>query len=500
MGFDPSEMLEIFLSEAEEQLSVMDQALLTLEKRPDNRQAIDALFRAAHTVKASAAAQGFDDIASLSHAIESAMDVVRAGELEFTSDIADVLLGAVDALRIMLDAATSGEQPAVNIGELLERLQAIDSSNKGASPPEGEQGAPASHHAASERSGSDGEDSPETAGSEISGAHQPLDTSKIHRIALTPSQECLMPAARAWLWIQQISEWGRVLMTVPGVDELKAGELSTGKLIALVEADIEREAILEKAAALPEVGDVEVTEPRESDLREILGAGREEEGSTQPHAQIAPTVRVKVAHLEALMKLVGELVLCRARLIRQISKLDLDSNAQTGTNELRGVADELSSIVSELRDEVMRARLVPLENTFLRFSRVVRDAARREGKQVEFVIEGGETEVDRTIAESIVDPLKHLLRNAVSHGIETPAERQAAGKPPVGRIVLKAQHLDGNILITVSDDGRGIDPAAVRRAAVRKGIITPERAASLSDQEAIELLFLPGFSTKDQVT
>ena len=511
MTFDPSELLEIFLAEAEEQLTVMDQALLALEKDPTSREAIDSLFRAAHTLKASAAAQGFDDIASLSHALESAMDCVRAGEVEFTPDMADVLLGAVDALRSMTEAVTSGEQPEVEIAELLAQLRDIASGAAVEGEVQAGEGREAVKAAVSE-----GEDGAKVDGRRGEGAgggggsaeaggqgaqREEINRENIHRLAITPSEQCLMPAARAWLWTQQIAEWGKILLTVPSVEELKQGELSTGKLIVVLESDLERETLVEKARALPEVGEAEVTEPRQKDLEEIFGKPEEsQEHQPQGQVQVAPTVRVKVAHLEALMKLVGELVLCRARLVRQIGKLEAAADAPAALGDLHNVADELSSIVSELRDEVMRARLVPLEHTFLRFSRVVRDAARREGKEVEFVIEGGETEVDRTIAESIVDPLKHLLRNAVSHGIEPPEEREAAGKPRAGRVVLKAQHLEGNILITVSDDGRGIDPEAIRKAAVRKGFLTPERAAALSDQEAIELLFHPGFSTKEEVT
>ena len=501
MTFDPSELLEIFIAEAEEQLTVMDQALLALEKDPASKEAIDSLFRAAHTLKASAAAQGFDEIASLSHALESAMDRVRAGDIQFTPDMADVLLGAVDALRNMVEAVTSGSPPQGDISELLAQLRAIAGEEEAPQP----QGAPHNPEAATEaqqqcQASSDTQpDEPET----TSSAPQvdQIKKDEIHRVAITPSEQCLMPAARAWLWLQQISEWGKVLLTVPKPEELKQGELPAGKLIVVLGSDLERETILEKARALPEVGHVEVTDPRQDDLEKILGpSGGDEKAQEQGQIQVAPTVRVKVAHLEALMKLVGELVLCRARLVRQLRKIEANSDATVGIGDLQNVADELSSIVSELRDEVMRARLVPLEHTFLRFSRVVRDAARREGKEVEFVIEGGETEVDRTIAESIVDPLKHLLRNAVSHGIEPPDEREAAGKPRAGKVVLKAQHLEGNILITVSDDGRGIDPNAIRKAAVRKGLLSADRAASLTDQEAIELLFQPGFSTKDEVT
>jgi len=499
MTFDPSELLEIFLAEAEEQLTVMDQALLALEKDPASREAIDSLFRAAHTVKASAAAQGFDDIASLSHALESAMDRVRTGEVQFTPDMADVLLSAVDALRSMTDAVISGAQPEVEISELLGQLRAVAAA-------EGEAGAGAGAKTGEGTSDDAGAENKRPAGAQAEAAGQRAQTGEInkdniHRLAITPSEQCLMPAARAWLWTQQIAEWGRILLTVPSIDELKQGELSTGKLIVVLESDLERETLLEKAKGLAEVGEAEVTKPRQKDLEEIFGKPEEnQERQPQGQVQVAPTVRVKVAHLEALMKLVGELVLCRARLVRQLGKLEAAADAPAGVSDLHNVADELSSIVSELRDEVMRARLVPLEHTFLRFSRVVRDAARREGKEVEFVIEGGETEVDRTIAESIVDPLKHLLRNAVSHGIEPPDEREAAGKARAGRVVLKAQHLEGNILITVSDDGRGIDPDAIRKAAVGKGFLAPERAAALSDQEAIELLFHPGFSTKEEVT
>ncbi len=476
-GFDPSEMMEIFLAEAEEQLTAMDQALVELERQGDNRQAIDALFRAAHTLKASAAAQGLEQMAEISHKMEDVMDKVRAGELSATADLVDTLLACVDVLRQMLAAATGDAAEMPGADEIVGQLDVFLSGAQDASAASDSEKPNSLQESESVEEGDDGSQS----------------ESGRWRIALTPAAECLMPAARAWLWLQKLSKLGRVLLTVPGEEQLKQGDLSTGKLVVVLETTRPPQELREVAHGLPEVAEVEVTRPRQADIEQI-------EGDNQKAAQAGQrmaTVRVKVAHLDALMRLVGELVMCRARLMREIHAI---GDRVPGMSELRSSAEQLSAIVSELREEITKARLVPLEYTFSRFTRIVRDAARREGKEVELVIEGGETEVDRTVAEYIVDPLKHLLRNAVSHGIEAPEERERFGKPRKGKVTLHAQHLEGNILITVSDDGRGIDYEAIRRKAVERGLISKEQAAAMSERELGGLLFVPGFSTAEKVS
>lgn len=480
-GFDPQELMDIFLAEAEEQLVAMDEAVVELERDPTNRQAIEAIFRAAHTLKASAAAQDMEDIANLSHGLESVMEQIRDGQMSMVPATADLLLGCVDALREMTAAAGANRQHAADVQSLLSRLDELLCADERS------------------RSGQPAQQSEVMSAEGHGGREGSRENTPFWRIALTPKPSCPMPAARAWLWLQRIASLGRILLTEPPEEELKRGELSTGKLVVVLETEAAREELMSEAEKLPEVAAAEVTRPRRSDLEALEGcletAG--DEPSTADGARGAVTVRVKVSHLDALMRLVGELVMCRARLMREVRSL----GARAGeAEELRSAAEQLSAIVSELREEITKARLVPLEYTFSRFTRVVRDAARREGKQVRLEIRGGDTEVDRTVAEYIVDPLKHLLRNAVSHGIEPPSERQARGKPAEGTVVLAAKHLEGNILISVSDDGRGIDHEAVRKRAVERGLISPEQAQGLSDRETANLLFVSGFSTADEVS
>ncbi len=491
-GFDAAELLEVFLAEADELLAAVDQALVALEQNPSDRQALDAIFRAAHTLKASAAATGFDSMSTLAHRMESVLDLVRSGQLEPSPELTDLLLSCVDALREMKDQIAAAGQPSLDPTELIAKLEQI------AGGADGQPDAAKPQRAEAPAGGDSAE--PNQAPASDSGQDQqsgPAPDAPIRRLALRIAASCQMPAARAWLWLQQIKKLGDIVKTVPSADDIRAGRLDGSLLVVLLKTSASDDELRQAIQKLPELEGFEITEPREADLGEIAV---ERAGSETPEAQPrvgSATVRVKVAHLDALMRLAGELVLCRARIMRHVSKLP---ESAPDAAALKSSAEHLSTIVTELREEVMKARMVPLEYTFARFPRVVRDAARREGKKVELVIQGGDTEVDRSIAERIVDPLKHLLRNAVSHGIEPPEERKAAGKPEVGRVLLKAEHIEGNILITVADDGRGIDVEKIRAKAVERGLMQPEQAQAASDRELFELLFMSGFSTADQVT
>ncbi|HEY3396394.1 MAG TPA: chemotaxis protein CheA [Armatimonadota bacterium] len=468
--FDASEFFAIFVQEAVEQIEALDQALVGLERHPQDTGLITEIFRAAHSLKASAASQGLERMSQISHALESLFDQVRSGAREVTPELIDLLLTGVDALRGHLAAAQTASAPPDD-EELMQRLhQSAEKSDASslapqtlASPP------PAPESPRPERPGP--------------GCH----------VSLTLSEDCLLPAARLWLVLQRLQELGEVLESRPRAEELNQADFAERKLWARVRCSLAEADLHKQLCGLPEVDRVEVSTP----AAQTTTAGPSPTAATEQQ-----TVRVNMESIDALMNLVGELVISRTRLsnLKQQLKLAAPRELPALLNGLEQTTDNLGRIVTELHERVMETRMVPVEQVFARFPRLVRDAARRENKQVKLVLEGGDTELDTGLTQSVIDPLKHLLRNAVGHGVERPEQRRARGKPEEGLVRLAARQQGGSIVIEVSDDGAGMDPKALREAAVRKGLMNAAQAAALTDQAARQLIFAPGFSTALEVS
>ncbi len=488
-GLDSNEFFDIFIQEATEQIQNMDQALVAMESRPRDSDLVDEVFRAAHSLKAAAASQGFEQMSRIAHAIENVLDEVRGGRLAVSSELIDLLLSGVDALKTHLQSALQGQQaPADDFTGLLAALRDAAGQASSGAPCEQDSGPPP----------------PPSADS--------LPADAVHlRISILES--CPMPAARAWLILSLLREHGDVLFSDPSPEALQGEDIAPYELTVSLASSLSADELLQIACGLPEVADVQLlaTPPSQSSApsQPPSSSGGSAPGLASPPEQPAPppatpaqqTVRINVEHIDALMNLVGELVINRTRLsnLQQRFKEAAASDIPHLVSTFQQLTGHLATIVTELQERVMQTRMVPIEQVFMRFPRLVRDAARREGKQVEFLIEGRDTELDTGIIQNIVDPLSHLLRNAVAHGIEPPDQRRAAGKPPQGRVTLGAYQEGSNIIIFVRDDGAGIDPEQLRRAAVQKGLLTQAQASALSDQQARELIFTPGFSTSAQV-
>jgi two-component system chemotaxis sensor kinase CheA len=294
-----------------------------------------------------------------------------------------------------------------------------------------------------------------------------------------------MPAVRAYQVLQAVAAVARVQQTIPGREQLERGE--AGERLELRVAGADAQRVRAAVASVAEVATVEVVSATPADAP-----------TASPSAAVQQTVRIDVSVLDRLMNLVGELVIDRTRLAR-LTVL-LSQSGEEGRRELSEIASHLGRVTGDLQNEVMRARLLPVETLFRKFPRLVRDAARQTGKQVEFVMEGQDTELDRSVLEQIGDPLMHILRNAVDHGIEPPERRVGAGKPESGLIRLAACHRDNHVVITVEDDGAGMDAEALRAAAVAKGIISEESAGRMGEEEALQLIFAPGLTTRQEVT
>ncbi len=321
----------------------------------------------------------------------------------------------------------------------------------------------------------------------------------VREVMVRLSADCQMRSIRAHLVLNALESIGRVLRTDPPREEIAAGRLGQEFRVVLA-YDGENEAITRVLASVSEVEHVEVaSDPRVADVGPA-GRGKPAREVAAMARRADQTVRVNVARLDALMNLVGELVIDRTR----VSQLGMDLEARCGSTELvqhlREAALHMGRIVGDLQEEVMKARMLPIAQLFQRFPRMVRDLARKMGKEAELILEGEETELDRSVIEEMVDPLTHLLRNAVDHGAEDPEQRERSGKPRTARIILSARQLENHIVIEVTDDGAGIDVERLKESAVRKGVLSPSAAAVLPRDEALQLAFAPGLSTAGAVS
>jgi two-component system, chemotaxis family, sensor kinase CheA len=458
--------LELFVTEAEENIANLENGLLRLEREGD-AALVAELFRYAHTLKGSAGAAGLVEMSQLAHAMENLLDEVRNGKRNVTSELVDTLLECVDVLRAMVLALRDGKkQPDPSL--LVRKLSAFSEEQRNQS---------------------------DTSDQKVSMSSGGICATL--NIFIKP--ECPMPSARAFQAYLIMSRYGEITSLDPPVSEIQAGRAKY-RLVAQVKLPDDN-SLSEMEQELTRFGDLVVEVQRQKDgqkISEIVTAQREVETSAAPQAELQ-SVRVSIEQMDALLNLVGELVIERARLERGVRKV-AELNGNGIAEELQGVTERVSRIVSQLQEALTRTRMVPLNVVFARFPRLVRELARSMNKRVQLKIEGEDTEIDRALVEKLNECLVHLIRNAIDHGIEPPDERTAAGKPPEGLMEISASQSEGSVIVVVRDDGRGIDPNKIRRKAIERGLLTEEQASSLSDDDAIQFIFRSGFSTKEEVS
>jgi two-component system chemotaxis sensor kinase CheA len=477
---DNRQYAELFLSESREHVTAINEALIALERgggEPAASAAIGAIFRAVHTIKGMAATMGYSLVTELAHELESVLDRIRRGQRAVDARLMDVLFRAADVLEQAVESAVSQDDTAAasvdGAPELLDALRALDASladgagtNSAATPV-----TPAASAGVALAAGAPG-----------------------LAISIRLSREAPLRGVRAFIIVQSLEKLGTVAALHPPLDQLQADSFDGAfalRLVTPATAD-DVEQTIRRAG---DVTHVEIATPAASGLAGSPSAGAGTAASTPSQAGFAAGgarhVRIDVRRLDNLMNLVGELVIARGRLT-QIAE-------QSGDPALEEAVGQSARLITELRDEIMASRMVPVGHVFERFPRVVRDAARATGKEIDFVIDGKEIELDRSMLDEIGDSIVHLLRNAVDHGLETPAERLAAGKPAMGRLSLSAFRDRSAVVIRVSDDGRGIDRARVLARAKRDGLL-PEERGEMSDDELLPLIARPGFSTAETVT
>jgi two-component system chemotaxis sensor kinase CheA len=471
---DTSQYLPMFLAECREHLQELNLAVVRIEDQPDDRATVDEIFRIAHSLKGMSATMGFEGMAALTHQMEDVFELLRQRTGGLARETVDVLLECLDALSGATDAIETDGAERLEPAPLIERLKGLVRDRTPV-------------QAVARHGGEAAEALPDAVADALVAGQAMLHA------RVTLAEDTLMPAVRAYMVIAAAADLGTVVASAPEVDHVEAFD---GRLVDLwVTAEVEAATLSAALASVPDVATAEVTEVNEVAAQGEIAVAVPVDAPVvvterADTSRAAATVRVDAERLDQLMHLMGELVVQRT----QVEVLA----AQAEVPGLSQAMQDLTRCSHALQAIVMQVRMIPVEAVFLRFPRLVRDLSGKLGKQVELELVGQDTELDRTVVDALGDPLVHLVRNALDHGLETPADREAAGKPPVGKVRISARHAGGNVMITVADDGHGVDPLAVARKAVRAGLLTHEQADGIDMARAIELLFEPGFSTRDQ--
>lgn len=482
---DTSEFREIFVAEARDYLQSLNDDLLKLEQDPYNRTILDEMFRAAHSLKGMAGTMGFRELASFTHEMESVLDLLRTGALKPEQDVVDVLFQSVDTLEMLLEATIAGDS-ITNHDLVVQRLKQLTNGT------------------------------PAVNGADLGGVNESFELNEFDRETIKQGREqgmnayvvcvglrpnTLLKSVRVFTVFQAIESIGTIVKSNPSSHDLEDErfDLEFSLLVLTKENAATVQQIVE---GISEIDTVEVQQPYEQEpitsAPEAAVALDADHDDTQlvkgtPFQQRSSDkyVRIETERLDKLVNLVGELVISRTQVIEMAKDID--------DSEQKSVVAQLDRVTTELQHAAMNLRMVPIKQVFDRFPRMVRDLARVSQKEINLEIFGEETELDRSLVNQIGDPLVHLIRNSIDHGIEDRKVRIARGKPEVGTVRVGARHEGSHILIEVQDDGGGLNIERIRDKAIERGLI-PSDTENITLDEAVELLFRPGFSTASAVT
>ena len=502
-----NQYMDMFLDESHEHLQSLNEGLLRLEENMEEISAVNDIFRNAHTLKGMSATMGFAKIAELTHEMEDVLDLVRKEQLKLNEDIMDTLFKCLDSLEQMVDSVGNGEaEDVVDVSDLVAKLSSIS------------KGTPAPAEAAPSAAAAPAADG---ASSDLGIDDIDIDVMKkakeagmnIFHVKVTLMESCVLKAARSVMVMHALDEVGDVIKSVPPAEDLEQ-EKFEHSFDVVIATSADTEAVKNAVDTVSEIEDIGVEEldpdalgkqiepapaqtaPAAAPAAKKPAAPAKKAGAKSAPAAKKPhqsqSVRVDIEKLDTLMNLMGELV---------INKVRLEQIGQTHRmSDLMETLEQMDRVTGDLQNIVMKVRMVPVSAVFNRFPRMVRDVSKELGKEINLTIEGEETELDRTVIDEIGDPIMHLLRNSLDHGVESPDAREAKGKSRVGEVGLIARHEGNNVVIMITDDGAGIDADKIRRKAVEKGMISQSEADSLDDADAVRLIFLPGFSTAEQIT
>ena len=482
---DMQEILEEFIQEAEELLENLDQELIELENDPTNKELLNQIFRGMHTLKGGAGFLGLESIINLAHVIESIFDKLRNDEMQLDSNKMDIILEGIDILKNSIETLKASHEIPDN-EDIADILQKLHDLLEGKEPSAEEQHEQKSETAPQEPAGQ------ESGEMEIL-FKEDVDPAVAELIRKYPNKNMaeildelilLPPEERDMDLIMKLDE---LISAGKDVEDLIEKRVKASPKPAAAEQPQESPA---KSQSAPEPA----AKPAQTPAPSKPGSGAKKKKEENE------TIRIDIDRVSTLMNLVGELVLDRNRIVKLTSRFRSNCADLEAIEELNEAIAGMSRSVSDLQEVVMKLRMQPVKRIFSKFPRIVRDLAKKVGKKINLELEGEDTEIDRSILNQLEDPLIHLVRNSIDHGIEPPEERIAKGKPEYGTIVLSALQEGDRIIVSIEDDGRGIDPEVIKKKAIEKGLIRPEQAEQMNDKEAFELIFLPGFSTAEQVS
>lgn len=492
---DMAQYLDVFLEECKEHLGNLNQQLLVLEKNAGDLAALNEIFRAAHTLKGMSSTMGYADLADLTHHMEDVLSDLKDGQLQADSYVVDSLFQCLDRAQLIIDQIESSGTGDHDNQDLIEILNNIKGGHSKEVIPVSEDLPKLDVENALEQSFDFALNAYDVTvlKEAVTKGYQIIAI----RIAVDPGS--LMKSVRAFMVFKVLEEDCEILKSIPAVPELEDGKFDqTFDLIVITQIPVD--VILDRLEHISEVR-MESYQLLDVDQLTVNRPIEVETPSNDPSMELTDikkshkakhTVRVDIDRLDNLMNLVGELVMHKGRLGQIASSRKIV--------ELNETMEQIDRISTDLQSVVMKVRMVAIEQVFNRFPRMVRDLAKELNKEVEFLLEGKETELDRTVIDEIGDPLIHLLRNAIDHGIEAPALRTQNGKPRLGTIILRARHEGNNVFIEVEDDGAGIQTDRIKSKAIDKGLISAKEAEEMTSEQAVELLFSPGFSTAENVT
>ncbi|MGE5704405.1 MAG: chemotaxis protein CheA [Clostridia bacterium] len=519
---DMNQYLDMFIEESKEHLQAINSNLLLLENDPNSIQIVNEIFRSAHTLKGMAATMGFEDMASLTHETENVLDLIRNHKLQINSDIMDVIFHSVDLLEGMVYNIIDGGDGAADVSVPVAKLRAIVAGEPIVNAEvekaivETAASAVAEAPQAKEASAVQAETARDYGLDDyaVTVIRQSKESGNLpYWIRVTVREDCLLKAARAYMVFDALESMGEVIRSNPSAEEIENEKydkffevvyLSTQPMekikkaieniseidevvIEPVQLKVHAEADLQRRQA-----DSATTAKAEENPAAVKKEAENGQAVAVKKASTGKTIRVDIDRLDILMNLFSELVIDRGRL-EQLAR-------ELGKSELQETVEHMSRISGDLQNIILTMRMVPVEQVFNRFPRMVRDLAKELNKKVNLEIFGAETELDRTVIDEIGDPLVHLLRNSIDHGVESPENRRKSGKPEEGTVQLKAYHSGNHVFIEVRDDGNGISKERVLKKAIEKGIVNQANADNMTDKQIYELLFASGLSTAEQIS
>jgi len=502
---DTNQYLEMFIDESKEHLQACNVHLLELEKNPLDLAIVNEVFRSAHTLKGMSATMGYEDIADLTHMMENVLDAIRNSKIRVTAEILDVVFQAVDYLEEMVMDIASGGTGKKDVTKLVESLNRIEVG-----------GAVIAETAAAVvlEDNVSHEDSLHYDGYEMTVISQSFEQGfSAFEINVKLRDDCLLKAARVYMVFEILEKSGEIVKTEPKVERLENEDFNETFSVALItkeNADILKAKVLkvseiESVSIIPITTDYSIRDNDDVSTKEIesitptIIAADAKNGSTEQKGKRNSgvqsgnkTIRVNIERLDVLMNLFEELIIDRGRLQSIASEIH--------NPELNETVERITRVSGDLQNIILNMRMIPVDTVFNRFPKMVRQLARDLNKKVELEIIGAETELDRTVIDEIGDPLVHLIRNALDHGVESPAERVAKGKPEVGTVTLRAYHSGNHVFIELEDDGAGVNRERVLAKAIKSGIVSKETAETLTDRQVAELILASGFSTAEKIS